>query len=51
MEKTVGKRDVYSIVTDRIIEKLEQGVVPWKQPWQDSGVAAEPDHQTTLPWH
>lgn len=25
--------DVYQIVTDRIIEKLEQGVVPWHQEW------------------
>jgi antirestriction protein ArdC len=26
--------DVYQIVTDRIIELLEQGTVPWRQPWQ-----------------
>lgn len=25
--------DVYSIVTDRIIEKLEQGTIPWRKPW------------------
>lgn len=25
--------NVYTIVTNRIIEKLEAGVVPWKQPW------------------
>ena len=31
-------RDVYTIVTERIIEKLEQGVVPWRQPWQDAGL-------------
>lgn len=23
----------YQVVTDRIIEKLEQGTVPWRQPW------------------
>lgn len=30
--------DVYSIVTDRIIEHLEKGVVPWQQPWSKSGM-------------
>ena len=38
MEQTTAKRDVYQIVTDRIIEKLEQGIVPWKQPWHDAGL-------------
>lgn len=38
MEQTAVKRDVYAIVTERIISKLEQGVVPWKQPWQDAGL-------------
>ena len=27
------KKDVYSIVTDRVIEQLEKGVIPWKQLW------------------
>lgn len=27
------KIDVYEIVTNKILEKLEQGVVPWKKPW------------------
>ena len=38
MEPTTVKRDVYHIVTERIIEKLEHGVVPWRQPWQDAGL-------------
>ena len=25
--------DIYKMVTDRIIEQLEQGVIPWKKPW------------------
>ena len=25
--------NVYQIVTDRIIEKMEQGIIPWNQPW------------------
>ena len=27
------KVDVYQIVTDRVIEALEAGVVPWRKPW------------------
>lgn len=27
------KKDVYEIVTDRIIEQLEKGVIPWKKGW------------------
>src|SRR5450759_300685 len=30
--------DVYAIVTNRIIEHLEKGVVPWHQPWTDAGL-------------
>lgn len=30
--------DVYTIVTNRIIEKLENGVVPWQQPWSQAGL-------------
>ncbi|TMZ70243.1 DUF1738 domain-containing protein [Klebsiella pneumoniae] len=29
---------IYQMVTEKIIEKLEQGVVPWRQPWR-SGMA------------
>jgi antirestriction protein ArdC len=32
------KTDVYSVITDRIIEKLKQGIVPWKKPWRTNGV-------------
>jgi antirestriction protein ArdC len=35
---TSPKVDVYSIVTNRIIELLEQGTVPWQKPWMDTGV-------------
>jgi antirestriction protein ArdC len=30
--------DVYEIVTDRIIELLEAGTVPWQKPWTDAGI-------------
>lgn len=35
------KKSVYDIITDRIIEKLEQGEVPWRKPWQvfDDGMS------------
>lgn len=29
--------NVYEIVTSRIIEKLEQGVIPWRRPWLNNG--------------
>ena len=38
MENTNQRRDVYAIVTERIIELLEKGVVPWKQPWTGAGI-------------
>lgn len=30
--------DVYQTVTDRIIDMLEAGTVPWRQPWAGGGV-------------
>ena len=30
--------DVYSIVTEKIIELLEKGVVPWRRPWTGGGL-------------
>jgi len=30
-------RDVYSVLTDRIVNLLERGVVPWRQPWANVG--------------
>jgi antirestriction protein ArdC len=37
--KTSSHIDVYQIITDLIIEKLESGTIPWKQPWSDYGPA------------
>ncbi len=25
--------DVYTIVTEKIVNLLEQGIVPWRKPW------------------
>lgn len=30
--------NIYQAVTDRIIEQLEQGVIPWRKPWKVSGI-------------
>lgn len=32
------KLDVYQIVTDRIVQLLERGTVPWQKPWNDVGI-------------
>lgn len=29
----MAKFDIYSVVTDRIIEQLEKGIIPWEKPW------------------
>ena len=40
--------DIYTAVTDRIIEQLEQGVIPWHKPWTGvqsgaiSGITGKP---------
>lgn len=36
--KTAYKKDVYQIITDRIIAQLEKGVVPWKKNWKNEGI-------------
>jgi antirestriction protein ArdC len=36
MEPLVTK-DIFTIVSNQIIQKLEQGVIPWKQPWKNAG--------------
>ncbi len=32
-ESNTTKTNVYQMVTDRIIEELEKGVIPWNKPW------------------
>jgi len=32
------KTTVYQIVTNRIIEELEKGVIPWRKPWAGGGL-------------
>ncbi|MEM7368693.1 MAG: zincin-like metallopeptidase domain-containing protein [Bacteroidota bacterium] len=33
MKTSKSKADVYQLVTDRIIEALEQGTIPWRKTW------------------
>ena len=33
------RTDVYDLVTNTIIERLEQGFIPWKKPWAMQGAA------------
>ena len=38
-DNTSSRVSLYEEVTARIVRELEQGCVPWVQPWQSSGVA------------
>lgn len=33
------KKNVYQIVTERVIEKMEEGIIPWRKPWGGLGPA------------
>lgn len=35
--QTAPKATVYEMVTERIIKKLEEGVIPWRKPWNSCG--------------
>lgn len=35
----MAKVNVYQMVTDRVIEKLEKGIVPWQKPWSGAGIS------------
>ena len=37
---TGSQSDIYEKFTNLIIEKLEQGIIPWKQPWHEMGLPA-----------
>ena len=37
---TREKKDVYQIITDLVIDRLEKGNIPWKQPWNAFGPAS-----------
>jgi antirestriction protein ArdC len=33
----MNKFDLYEVITQKIIDCLESGVVPWQKPWRSSG--------------
>ncbi len=35
----MAKQTIYEMVTERIIQKLEHGVIPWRKPWNSSNQA------------
>ena len=37
METAKQAKSVYSLVTERIIEQLEKGIIPWKKTWTEAG--------------
>lgn len=36
--KNQESRNVYQMVTDRVIEQMQQGIIPWHQPWTGAGL-------------
>ena len=43
-----SKVNVYQVITDRIIEELEKGVIPWQKPWV--GTHGAVSHSTGRPY-
>jgi len=39
-QRNENRKDIYQMVTDLILEKLENGIVPWKQNWSEMGAPA-----------
>ena len=42
--------DVYAIVTEKIVNLLEQGIVPWRRPWSATGLPRNLVSKKTVPW-
>ena len=39
MKTTTEKKDLYAVINNMILEKLQQGIAPWRQTWNDFGPA------------
>lgn len=46
-KKSSQKFDVYKMITDAIIAKLESGVIPWKKPWNVKWTGVRPTNYLT----
>jgi antirestriction protein ArdC len=42
--------NVYDIITERILKKLEEGTVPWRKPWQGGDAGIPRNVQTGFPY-
>ncbi len=40
--------DIYAVITDRMIQEMETGIIPWRKPWMASGAAIS--HTTGKPY-
>ncbi len=45
-----ARTDVYSIVTEKILEALDQGTVPWRKPWRGGSSAMPKSLATRKPY-
>lgn len=43
------KKDVYELVTEKIIEQMEQGIIPWNKPWH-GGLSGAISYTTGKPY-
>lgn len=39
MKTTTEKKDLYAMINNMILEKLQRGIAPWRQTWNDFGPA------------
>ena len=40
--------DIYAVITDRMIQEMEAGIIPWRKPWMAAGSAIS--HTTGKPY-
>ena len=40
--------DIYAEITNRMIQEMEQGIIPWQKPWMAAGAAIS--HTTGKPY-
>lgn len=46
-----AKMNVYEIITEKILEKLDKGVVPWRKPWRGGSAFAPKSFATRKPYN
>lgn len=49
-EKPAPKNTVYKIVTEKIIEALDRGVVPWRKPWRGGNLGLNANLNSKRPY-